>query len=57
MVVRSLGDSLVGVIGVGSTLTGAYLQGGHSAVLAVLALSILALFVLGMARGFIRPRQ
>ena len=55
VVSRSLADLVIGLIGTGAAFVNAYLQGGVPAVLIVLVLAMLALFILGMARGFLRP--
>jgi hypothetical protein len=54
-VVRSIADLVIGAVGIASTLFSAYAQGGIAAVIAVLLLSMLTLFILGLARGFFRP--
>lgn len=56
VVAKSLADLLIGLAGVAAALTGAYLNGGLAAVLAVLVLSMITVFLLGAARGFLRPR-
>jgi hypothetical protein len=55
VVSRSLADLVIGLIGTGAAFVGAYLQGGLVAVMAVLVLTMLAMFILGVARGFLRP--
>jgi hypothetical protein len=55
VVSRSLADMVIGLIGTGAAFFGAYLQGGLVAVLSVLVLTMLAMFILGVARGFLRP--
>lgn len=55
VVSRSLADLVIGLVGVSAALTGAFLQGGAPAVIAVLVLSMLTLVLLGWARGFLRP--
>lgn len=56
VVARSLADLLIGLAGVAAALTGAYLNGGLAAVLVVLVLSMITVFLLGAARGILRPR-
>lgn len=56
VVARSLPDLLIGLAGVAAALTGAYLNGGLAAVLVVLVLSMITVFLLGAARGILRPR-
>ena len=56
VVAKSLADLLIGLAGVAAALTGAYLNGGLAAVLAILVLSMITVFLLGAARGFLRPR-
>jgi hypothetical protein len=55
VVSRSLADMVIGLIGSGAAFVSAYLQGGLAAVIAVLVLTMLAMFILGVARGFLRP--
>ena len=55
VVSRSLADMVIGLIGAGAAFVSAYLQGGLLAVIAVLVLTMLTMFILGVARGFLRP--
>jgi hypothetical protein len=55
VVSRSLADLVIGLIGTGAAFVNAYLQGGVPAVLIVLVLTMLSLFILGAARGLLRP--
>lgn len=54
VITRSIADLVLGVIGGGAALTGAYLEHGPAGLTAVLVLTVLVLFLLGFLRGILR---
>lgn len=52
---RSVADAMVGGVGVAAVVIGTWMQDGPEGVLALLVLTMLTLFLLGLARGFLRP--
>ncbi|HEX2903965.1 MAG TPA: hypothetical protein VHO01_10970 [Jatrophihabitans sp.] len=55
VVSRRLADVLLAALGVAAAFSGAYVQGGAAGLSAVVILTLLTLFLLGAARGFLRP--
>lgn len=54
VVSRSAADLLIGLIGIAAALTGAFLNHGIPAVVAILTIAVIAVFILGAARGLLR---